>query len=331
MSLFVSYFSLEPDFEKAIVPQGFGFSTDKAPDLGAVFTFVWVGLLVLCVAAGAFRLAYAGWLRMQLSGPAEQAIRASDAAIKSVGLGLLGILGMFVFIYTFNRDLLRVDVGLSDLKTEAILSSPSSPQVVTTVPTQTSGQSASCTTSANIISAVQSQSGLCGSASCSSLTGCTYQPYLSTIRAEAGRLGISPELAVTIMCKESKGRPSAQNRNPNGTYDCGLMQVNQTAPCDASILDPATNIRLGLERLKQYSNVRIYEGVPVVGSIAASYNSGPAYNNPSVDCTNATGFPTIPKWACPINPGDGQFNMCAVKNYACEVSACVDQLKGRDL
>jgi hypothetical protein len=102
-------------------------------------------------------------------------------------------------------------------------------------------------------------------------------------------------------------------------------------------MDPATNIARGVDLIKQKlsSSGQIYQNIPQRLGAYASYNccgGGTQPNAPSVDCTQASGFPySIPKWACPINPGAGQFNMCFVKNYTCEIDACVKELSGVNL
>lgn len=272
--------------------------------------------------------ARAGLIRMQAS---EQGVRKSNEEIKRVTIGLLGILSLFVIIYTFNRDILRGDVGLDAFRTGISSGGGLLSNVVTGG--SSSGVSRACGSTDAVIQSLSSQQGLCGNAQCTALSGCNYQPYKNIIQTEASRAGVDPNLVIVFMCQESKGKAGDSNRNPNGTYDCGLMQVNQTGTCDATSLDPTTNIRNGIQKIKQFSSARIYPSIPQAASIAASYNSGPAYNNPSVDCTAQNGFPQggIPKWVCPINPGDGQFNMCVVKNYACGVSACMDALSGKDL
>jgi soluble lytic murein transglycosylase-like protein len=196
-------------------------------------------------------------------------------------------------------------------------------------------QPSTCDTKENIIAKLGSSQGICGGASCSALTGCKYQQYLSIIQKESARQGVDQKLVIATLCAESKGNNSlAPNKNPNGTYDCGLMQINQPGACDSSSLDPATNIEAGVRHLKQTtaSANQVYPNIPQVASIAAAYNSGPAYNKPSADCTAQAGFSfTPPKWVCPINPGDGKYNMCAVKSYACGISACVEQLRAQGL
>ena len=133
------------------------------------------------------------------------------------------------------------------------------------------------------------------------------------------------------MCKESGARKDEQNKNPNGTYDCGLMQINQPTPCDAGILDTHTNIERGVStmRSKIAAAGRLYTNIPAEAGVFASYNccaNGTVPNSESVSCKTSDGWPTIPKWACPIDPGTGDFNMCGVKAYACELTACLKQL-----
>jgi hypothetical protein len=134
------------------------------------------------------------------------------------------------------------------------------------------------------------------------------------------------------MCKESRAQVNAAGNNPNGTFDCGLMQINQPTPCDATILNPAENIRRGVALMKEKIRLtsQTYQNIPAETGPFSSYNccaNGTVPNAPSADCTTANGFPfAIPKWACPINPGESSSNMCTVKNYACELSVCMKQL-----
>jgi hypothetical protein len=194
------------------------------------------------------------------------------------------------------------------------------------------GSSASCDTKENTITKLQSAGGICGGAVCTILSGCNYSAYGSIIDQNVGSDVQLKKMVIVTLCKESRGNVNAQNNNPNGTFDCGLMQINQPLPCGSAILDPAENIRQGVVKMKQKiaSTNQTYQNIPAVTGPFSSYNccaNGTVPNAPSADCTTANGFPfSIPKWACPINPGEGKFNMCTVKNYACELSACMNQL-----
>ena len=131
-----------------------------------------------------------------------------------------------------------------------------------------------------------------------------------------------------IICRESQGNPSARSFDGG----CGLMQITNSAwtgSCPATILDPQENIRQGVALYNQKLSAvqgRSYGGGITAEQMAfAAYNccaNGDNPNAPSASCRTADGWPTLPKWACPIDPGVGTFNMCNVKNYACDVSAC---------
>ena len=199
-----------------------------------------------------------------------------------------------------------------------------------------SGSPASCETKEVIISKLNSQD-LCGGISCSSLSGCNYNRYLPEIAAASQKYNVDKNLVIAILCKENRGlNTTAQNKNTDSTgrvsYDCGLMQVNQNTPCSQSSYDASTNIDAGVRVLSSVVRTNTYPSIHWAASAAAAYNAGAGYNTNSVDCTQSAGFPSsIPKWACPINPGDTTYNMCAVKSYACDVSACVKQLSGSGL
>jgi soluble lytic murein transglycosylase-like protein len=69
---------------------------------------------------------------------------------------------------------------------------------------------------------------------------------------EAGSLyGVSPRLLRAIAQIESGFKPEALNRNPDGTYDYGLMQINSSwarvlgEKLWSSLGDPCTNVKVG--------------------------------------------------------------------------------------
>ena len=71
--------------------------------------------------------------------------------------------------------------------------------------------------------------GICANQGCTVLSGCKYQNYMSLIQSEASKQGVDYKMVIVTMCQESRGNPNAQNpHNDNGSFDCGLMQVNQT-------------------------------------------------------------------------------------------------------
>jgi hypothetical protein len=171
---------------------------------------------------------------------------------------------------------------------------------------------------------------------CTVLSGCSYANYNTIIdQATAGDTNLK-KIVIVTMCKESSGKPNAKNQNPDKSYDCGLMQINQKTPCEEnpSQASQEANIRAGVAKIKETLNTAshyaVVAGVPIQGNAFASYNccsNGTRPAEPSDNCTPANGFPAnFPKWACPINPGDGVYNMCSVKGYACELVACLNSL-----
>jgi hypothetical protein len=315
-----------------------GFDATQVVSLFASTSFLWSAGIMICVLAAGFMYMRAGAIRMQAS---EAGVRKSNEEIKRVTLGLIGVLSLFVILYTFNKGLLQGDVDLQGLKaTPVTMVSGGGGDMggggasYDYTPPSSNTSSASCASTQSVISSLSSSGGVCGNTSCTALTNCSYQQYLPLIQSAAGQAGIDPKYIIALMCKESKGNASAQNRNPDGTYDCGLMQINQSTPCDSIVLNPSTNIARGVSLLKQKQSAtnQVYPNIQSISGVFASYNccsNGTTPNAPSVDCTQASGFPyTVPKWVCPINPGDGQFNMCAVKNYACDLTACVNALNG---
>ncbi len=71
---------------------------------------------------------------------------------------------------------------------------------------------------------------------------------------QAGRqYGVAPQLLYAIARAESGLNPSAIGRNPGGSYDIGLMQVNSAhlpklrsfGISEPQLFDPCTNIRVG--------------------------------------------------------------------------------------
>lgn len=302
------------------------FNTSSVPSLFASTAFIYVSLVSACVVATVAVLARGSFLRIQAS---EAGIRKSKEEWRRGSLGLLGVLLLFVILYTLNRDLLVGDVGLDGLRVSRGVYTNGN---MTFSP---SGTSRACESKESVVSSLSSPSGLCGNTTCSVLSGCNYQKYLATIKEESLRQGVDYKMVVVVMCKESNAIETATPKpNPDGTYDCGLMQINQKTPCTPSVLNPQANIAMGVNLLKEKMNSssasRIYTGVPQKGGVFASYNccsNGTIPNDPSTDCTQSSGFAgSIPKWACPINPGTSEFNMCGVKAYACELVSCLNSV-----
>jgi hypothetical protein len=295
----------------------------------ATSTFVYTLFFVAIVGAAFYQYVLAGIYRMEAS---QDTIRKSNETIKRV---ILGVFSLFLILFTVNKGMLRGDVGFSSLYTGTSGQRVSqSTQTQTVTQSAGSGGSPSCESDTSVKQKLASSGGLCGGTQCTVLSGCDYATYLPTIRSLSQTHGVDAKIVVAIMCKESRAKKDAIHKNENGTYDCGLMQINSTQTCSPSLLDPVENITRGVIKLKdtiaRSTSYPSVPGVPAIGNAFASYNccaNGTVPAAPSVDCTQASGFQnTLPKWACPINPGTGAFNMCSVKNYACEITSCLDQI-----
>ncbi|MDB5259920.1 MAG: hypothetical protein JWN37_151 [Candidatus Nomurabacteria bacterium] len=327
-----SYTLLESTASKALGIQNPNFNA-SAPSFYASTSFLLMLSFVILATAGFVMFGHAGVIRLAAS---EQAISKSNAEFKRVILGLLGVFLLFPLLYSFNKDLLLGDIGLTGLRA-ARAGVAAGGSLTNVVPTQVSSitNSKSCTDTQSAISSLSSGN-VCRGAQCSALAGCNYQQYLDIINQESNRVGVDPALTIVIMCRESHGvvNPPPSAINDNGTTNCGLMQVNQSGACTPNILDPRTNISLGVSKIKEKLTTakQVYPGVPPLAGVFAAYNccgNGDNPNAASRDCNESSGFSSsIPKWACPINPGTGSYSMCAVKNYACDLNACFTQLKG---
>jgi hypothetical protein len=115
MPLFVTYTSLEPSYLPAFSVGGTvpGFSTDSAVSLLASTSFLFTLGIMVCFFVGGLMYMRAGFIRLPAS---EQAIRKSNAEIKRITLGLIGVASLFVLIYTLNKDLLTGTVGFENLR-----------------------------------------------------------------------------------------------------------------------------------------------------------------------------------------------------------------------
>lgn len=325
--MLAAYAPLEPGITSSVGLDAISFS-GSSPTLSTVTTLITIIFFMLIGGAVFYRLLMAGIYRLEAS---ENGVRKSNEAFRGATFGVLGVFLMFLIFFTFNRDILLSDVGLGALKSGGAVRSG----VVTGVPAPPtrSGGGPSCSNPSEVISKLGSSGGICAGTACTVLSGCNYSQYINIIKTESLVAGVDPRLVAVIMCKESGARPDAEGRNPNGTYDCGLMQVNQPGPCGADSLNPQLNIRKGVALLKQKTAAvnQSYSGIPQRLGVLASYNccaNGTVPHSASADCTTANGFPfSIPKWACPINPGEGQFNMCTVKNYVCGIDACLSQVQ----
>jgi len=214
----------------------------------------------------------------------------------------------------------------------SISQKPSTLTANTSSVTSSSGSSlgSTCMNAEKIKTDLQGGASICGNTSCKKT--CSFSPEIKTIvNEEAKNAGVAPNIIFALMCQESSGDLAAQHRNDNSSYDCGLMQINGSS-CTPEILNPRNNVHSGVLLYKMKSlavSAYSYRSVSPENMAFASYNCCGSEGTPnarSADCNTSTGFPfDLPKWACPLNPGTSQTNMCFVRNYACEVSACLDK------
>lgn len=126
----VSYTSLEPRItsELGIGNQSLSFNSSQPVSFFASTSFIYLLLFTAIVTAAFYRYALAGIWRMQSS---STSISKSNEIFKTVTWGLLGVFSLFLILYTFNKDLVVGDVGLSALHLGRI-SNNSKPSTQTT-------------------------------------------------------------------------------------------------------------------------------------------------------------------------------------------------------
>jgi hypothetical protein len=165
------------------------------------------------------------------------------------------------------------------------------------------------------------------SGTCPSCNTSAFDTYITSYGTAAG---ISSGFIRGLIARESSCVPAKEKSESNGTKSCGLMMVNtasSTYTCE-QLKDPETGIKEGVRILAAaFTSARSLSAqygarVTVEELAAAIHNAGAGQSAASVDCSPSTGWPTIPKWGCPINPGTAEFNACRIKDYACNVGAC---------
>lgn len=222
-------------------------------------------------------------------------------------------------VVTSNGFGFSCDTSSSAGTAAAVSSSPSSAPV-------TGG--AACTDPNSEKLRINSGGTVCNnSGACPSCNTSAFDTYITSYGNAAG---ISLGFIRGLIARESSCVPSKEKSESNGTKSCGLMMVNTSSSaytCE-QLKDPETGIREGVRILAAaFTSARSLSAqygarVTVEELAAAIHNAGAGQSAASVDCSAGTGWPTIPKWGCPINPGTAEFNACRIKNYACNVGAC---------
>ncbi len=205
----------------------------------------------------------------------------------------------------------------------AVGPSTASPSTTTSTPS-----SAACEDIATAKTRMSSGGTVCnGTGACPSCNTTSFDGFITTY---ASAKGVSPSLIRGLIARESSCNPTSVKNESNGTKSCGLMQVNtgsSSYTCE-QLKDPETGIKEGVRILaaavsSATSMKSAYGSTVTVNELAAAiHNAGAGQSSASGDCNAASGWPTIPKWGCPINPGSAAFNACSIKSYACNVGAC---------
>jgi hypothetical protein len=160
---------------------------------------------------------------------------------------------------------------------------------------------------------------------------CNTSQFSAYIQQASNKYNIPQSFIKAIIARESSCIPTSVKQESDGTKSCGLMGVNgvaSTYSCD-QLKNPAIGIDEGTRILaKAYADAQSLKAqygntVTVAELAAAIHNAGKGQSTSSVDCKSPD-WPTIPKWGCPINPGTAQFNACDIRDYACDVGACVN-------
>lgn len=159
---------------------------------------------------------------------------------------------------------------------------------------------------------------------------CNTSAFETFIQNYGNAAGIPLAFIRGLIARESTCNPNAERLDTDGTRSCGLMGVNTRSSsytCD-QLKNPDTGIKEGVRILQtaftsaRSLTTRYGSRVTVEELAAAIHNAGYGQSTTSVDCSTSSGWLTIPKWGCPINPGTAQFNACNIKNYACNVGSC---------
>ncbi|MCK9378900.1 MAG: transglycosylase SLT domain-containing protein [Candidatus Moranbacteria bacterium] len=301
-----------------------------------ILTFVAIGAIVL---GGIFYVISAG--NQEMMTKAKNIIIQTLTGFAIVlGAWLIVTYSMYVIGASNKEGIMRTNGAWYDFTCDTVSNQSATPTFTFSTPTSTT--TTTTTTGTTVASAAVDSSGVCLNASdpgtqiCAGFAckTCNLDSYLTAINTAATQFAIDVNFVKGIICRESSGNTNAQKNESDGTMSCGLMQINVTTQteCDYWKTHPAENIQKGTELLggkiaqaKTKMSAQDYTTVTIEEMAAAAYNccaNGEDPNSPSNDCTSATGWNSIPKWACPIEPGVGDFNMCAVKDYACSVAAC---------
>ena len=299
----------------------------KSVAIDGNFSSITSSLVLVCVTFGvlaaiSFRFVPALIGFMSGDGPAQHS-KAKENLWAGV-FGLAVILLLIPFATSINST-----IGKLQFKSTGVIGGiPGVPVLPIVTPVVSgSGGNKTCEATSIVKDKMSTSGGVCSNKSCSAK--CSFSAeVLTAIKTEASAKGVDYRYVAAIACRESGGNPNAKGALANnGKPDCGLMQINSTS-CGADIMNLKNNIDAGIDLFKSKLNSvpSSYPNIARETQAFAAYNCCSNGDNPNAqsnDCTVSAGFTfTLPKWACPINPGTGNFNMCAVKDYACDITSC---------
>ncbi len=276
-----------------------------------------------------------------VSGGDTKMMELAKSGIKSTLTGIVIILfawfivNMFMF-YIFNaKEDLGVGVtfkGTDGFQFEcSTVSTSGTVSSVVSIPGGTSGETTGggnlpCEDIPTAKARIMSGGTVCnGTGNAKKCTAAALSTYAASINKASAKHGVPVSFIEAIMAQETGCSPDLVG--PTG--DCGIMQVKPTGstPTCEQLKNPDTGIDWGTSILKTsysvaLSKVGSYGGtVTAIELAAAIYNGGSGQSTASSDCSASTGWKTMPKWGCPINPGSAQFNACAIRSYACNVGS----------
>ena len=123
------------------------------------------------------------------------------------------------------------------------------------------------------------------------MAGLACTPAMACWNEVASWYGVNVHLLVAIAKTESNFNPQAMNRNKNGSYDIGMMQINSTwlptlrkyGVTEAQLKDPCVNLQVGAWILAQN-----------VARMGLTWEAVGAYNarNPQLRAAWDTGKPS---------------------------------------
>ncbi len=177
---------------------------------------------------------------------------------------------------------------------------------------------------------VTSGGAMCGSGyTCPRCDTVFWNAFIEKYRVPAG---VPRPLVDAMIAKESSCR---ENPGAMDGKSCGLTQVKfasvgntDCAGPAMNLNDPEINIREGMKVLKAAWDASAgydYTGIGIKREEIAYviYNSGTKDVAQSSDCKATDGWPAkFPRYACPIKPGETQFNACYIREQSCKVGAC---------